>query len=182
MYFAFYYIVSFATTRLDPPVDYLDALNLLLVINGIGYIGRTAPNYIADRYVGLITLMIPFTLVSGICFFAWMAVSSAGGLYAWAAIYGIVAGGVQSLFPPGVASLTTDVQKIGVRMGMVCTINSFATLTGTPVAGAIIRASGGSYSNAQAFAGAALLLAAFFFVAARTAATRRLGKGWKIKI
>lgn len=182
MFFAFYYIAAFAKTQLEPGMDYLDSLNLLLVVNGVGYIGRMTPNLFADRFLGPITLMIPFTLVSGICLLSWMAVTSQGGLYAWAVVYGIAAGGVQSLFPAGLTKLTSDVHKTGIRMGMVCTTNSFATLTGPSITGAIIKATGLRYTNAQAFAGVSLVLGAAFFVAARFAALRRLGLSWKANI
>jgi len=182
MYFAFYYIAAFAKTQLKPPMDYFDSLNLLLVVNGVGYIGRITPNLFADRYLGPITLMIPFTLVGGICLLAWPAVESAGGLYAWAVIYGIAAGGVQSLFPAGLTKLTADIHKTGIRMGMICTTNSISTLTGPPIAGAIIRMTGSTYVGAQLFAGASMVLGAAFFVAARFAAIRRLGLSWKANI
>ena len=182
MYFAFYYIGAFAKTQLVPPMNYLDSLNLLLVINGVGYIGRITPNFFADRHFGPLTLMVPFVLVSGICLLGWIAVSSASGLYVWAVVYGIAAGGVQSLFPASLTRLTADVSKTGIRMGMVCTTNSFATLTGPPIAGAIIRAAGPKYTGAQAFAGASLVLGAGFFAASRFCALRRSDLAWKSRI
>lgn len=182
MYFAFYYITAFAKSQIEPRIDYLDSLNLLLVVNGVGYVGRMTPNLFADRFLGPITLMIPFTLGGGVCLFAWMAVTSAGGLYAWAVVYGIAAGGVQSLFPAGLTKLTADVHKTGIPVGMICTTNSIATLTGPPIAGAIIKATGSRYTGAQAFAGASLVLGTAFFVAARFAAVRRLGLSWKANI
>ena len=68
-------------------------------------------------------------------------------------------------------------------MGMVFTINSFATLTGPPIAGALISASGGKYYGAQAFAGSVLLIGAGFMVAARMAKARKAeGPTWKAKV
>jgi len=93
------------------------------------------------------------------------------------------------LFPAGLSGLTTDLRKAGVRMGMVFTIVSFATLAGPPIAGAIITASGGKYYGAQAFAGATLLLGTVLMVAARSVKVRRIlreqnetGYGWHIKV
>ncbi|KAF4997538.1 hypothetical protein FDECE_12068 [Fusarium decemcellulare] len=152
IYFAYYYLASFAATQLGVSFSSSDALNLLLVINGVVIIGRSVPNVMAVRY-GCITLLAPFTLIAAMCLLAWPAVSNAQGLYAWASIYGIAAGAIQSLFPPALSDLTTDVQKMGVRMGMVFTINSVATLTGPPIAGLIIQRSGGNYLGAQLFTG-----------------------------
>ncbi|RTE81573.1 hypothetical protein BHE90_003857 [Fusarium euwallaceae] len=166
LYFAYYYLASFAVSQLDPPFSYTDSLNLLLVVNGVGMIGRSVSNAIAHRF-GCITVLIPVTLTAGICMLAWPAVSTAGGLYGWASIYGIAAGAIQSLFPPALTDLTTDVQKTGARMGIVFTIDSIATLTGPPIAGTIIRKSGGHYLGAQVFAGVSLLLGGSLVLVAR---------------
>lgn len=139
---AFYYIASFS--RNITGLSYTDSLNLLLVINGVGMPGRLVPNHIADR-VRAINVLVPVTGIAGTCALCWMAVKSTAGLYVWCCFYGAAAGGVQSLFLAALSSLTTDLRKAGVRMGMVFTIVSFATLAGPPIAGAIITASGGSY-------------------------------------
>ncbi len=150
MFFAFYYLASFSRDIIG--MSYTDSLNLLLVLNGMGSLGRLAPNYAADL-VGPITVFVPTAAMAGICVLCWMTVTSVAELYVWAVFYGIAAGGIQSLFPAGLSSLTTDLRKSGVRLGMVFTIISFATLTGPPIAGAIISATGGKYYGAQAFAG-----------------------------
>ncbi|KAL2129356.1 hypothetical protein VTI74DRAFT_7905 [Chaetomium olivicolor] len=165
LYFAFYYIASFSRDIIG--MSYTDSLNLLLVINGVGLPGRLIPNHLADR-LGAINVFVPTVGIAGICMFCWMAVKSPPGLYVWCCFYGMVGGGIQSLFPAGLSSLTTDIQKAGVRMGMAFTIVSFATLAGPPIAGAVITASGGSYYGAQAFAGATLALGTVLMAAART--------------
>ena len=68
------------------------------------------------------------------------------------------------------------------RIGMVFTIVSFATLTGNPIAGALIAADGGRYGGAQAFTGTSLLLGASFIFGARLVRMRRTGQGWSVKI
>lgn len=179
VYFAFYYISSFSRDIIG--MSYPDSLNLLLLLNGIGIIGRIVPNYFADR-VGAINMFIPTAVVAGACVLAWMGVRDAGGLYAWTVFYGVAGGGIQSLFPAGLSSLTTDLRKAGTRMGMVFTINSFATLLGPPIDGALIGLCGGAYYGAQAFAGVALLVGAALMVAAKVVRTRRVGEGWWVKV
>lgn len=110
--------------------------------------------------------------------FCFIAIDKPAGLYAWAIIYGIVAAGIQSLFPAALSFLTTDLRKLGVRMGMVFTIVSFAVLTGPPVAGAIIGSSAG-YTGAKAFSGSSLALGCVCLIAAKMATMKRTGKGWK---
>ncbi|CEI66602.1 hypothetical protein FVEN_g10200 [Fusarium venenatum] len=169
-FFPFYYMASFATSQLDKPLAYSDALNLLLVVNGVGIIGRSLPNAIAHHF-GSITCIIPASFISAVCLFSWPGVSTVGGLYAWASVYGLLAGACMSLYPPALSDLTTDVRKQGVRMGMICTTNSIATLTGPPIAGIIIRHYEGDYLGAQIFAGVSLFLGSLFlFMAKRSSA------------
>jgi predicted MFS family arabinose efflux permease len=179
LYFPFYYIASFSRDIIG--MDYTTSLNLLLVLNGCGIIGRLVPNHIADR-IGPMTVFIPVALTTAVCMLSWMAVTTKTGLYVWCVVYGMAAGGIQSLFPAGLTSLTSDLKKAGVRMGMIFTTNSFATLMGSPIAGAIITSMGGKYHGAQGFAGAVLLLGTGFMAAARTVKMRRLGEGWRAKI
>ncbi|KAL2015438.1 hypothetical protein VTK56DRAFT_5493 [Thermocarpiscus australiensis] len=186
LYFAFYYVSSFSRDIIG--MSYTDSLNLLLVVNAAGIPGRLILNKIGDR-MGPLNVMVPVTASTGICMVCWMAVRSTAGMYVWTCFYGLFGGGIQSLFPAALSSLTTDLSKAGVRIGMTFTIVSFATLAGPPIAGAIITASGGRYYGAQAFAAATLLLGMGFMTAARTVKARRVkssgakaGAGWHIKV
>jgi len=151
------------------------------VLNGTGAAGRLVLNHLADRF-GPITIFVPASLVGGVCVLSWMAVDSVAGLYVWAAFYGMAAGGIQSLFPAGLSSLTPDPRRAGVRMGMAFSICSFASLVGPPVAGAILTASGVRYAGAQAFAGVSMLVGTVFMVAAKVARMRRVKGGWGTKV
>lgn len=90
-YFAFFYIATYS--RDVQGMSYIDSLNLLLVVNGVGIVGRILPNVIADR-CGTLTIFIPTAAASALIMFTWTAVSSVNGLYAWAAICGIPIGGI----------------------------------------------------------------------------------------
>lgn len=147
-----------------------------MILNGIGVVGRLGLNYIADRS-GAINLFIPIALSASITVFAWMAVDDTAGLYAWSCAYGIFAAGIQSLFPAALSFLTTDLRKIGVRMGMIFTIVSFAVLTGPPICGVIID-SGAGYKGAQAFSASALAVGAGFLFAVKLVRMKKTGAGW----
>ncbi|EGY20287.1 riboflavin transporter MCH5 [Verticillium dahliae VdLs.17] len=179
VYFAFFYLASYS--RDIQGLSYINSLNLLLLLNGIGVIGRLLPNYVADT-LGTLNMFIPMAGISSLLAFSWMAVSSEPGLYAWAVFYGIAAGGIQSLFPAGLSALTADPRKQGTRMGMVFTIVSFAVLTGPPIAGAVIDATGGRYVGAQAFAGSCMALGMGGLMAAREVKRRKLGRGVWAKV
>ncbi|XWW99887.1 hypothetical protein V2A60_007901 [Cordyceps javanica] len=142
VYFAFFYVSAYSRDALNPPLSYPESLNLLLILNGVGIIGRIAPNFIADR-IGAVNVFIPTSIIASLLVYCFMAIESPTGLYAWVVIYGIVGAGIQSLFPAALSFLTTDLRKLGVRMGMVFTIVSFAVLTGPPIAGAIIASPAG---------------------------------------
>jgi hypothetical protein len=100
-------------------VSYNESINLILVLNGVGVVGRLLPNYYADLYTGPLNMMTPVCAVSAITIYCWIAVNSRGALYAWAVVYGLFGAAIQSLFPAVLASLTTDLRKRGVRMGMI---------------------------------------------------------------
>ena len=153
---------------------------MLLILNGVGSFGRIIPNYVADR-VGAVNMFIPICGVTSVLVFCWMAVDSAAGVYVWTVIYGFFAAGVQSLFPAALSFLTSDLRKLGVRMGMVFTIVSFAVLTGPPIAGSIMD-SMGNYKGAQAFSGTALAFGCAFLLSSKIVRMRKLGQDWKGKV
>ncbi|CAI4213332.1 unnamed protein product [Parascedosporium putredinis] len=151
------------------------------MLNAVGGPGRVLPNHIADK-VGVINMLIPSCLIAAVIVFGWIGVSSPAGLYVWTAFYGLAGGAIQGLFPAGLSSLIDDPRKRGTRIGMIFTVVSFATLTGPPIAGALIQAADGSYVGAQCFAGACLLIGMCFMIAAKVARSRKTGGDWKEKI
>ncbi|KAL8405012.1 hypothetical protein RB594_009771 [Gaeumannomyces avenae] len=180
VYIAFFYVAAYSRDVIG--LSYTDSLNLLLVINGVGFFGRIVPNYLADR-VGVLNIFVLLAVLTGAGALAWAAVRDVAGLYAWVACYGTVAGGIQSIFPAGLANLaSSDPRRTGVRIGMVFTIVSFGALMGSPVAGALVSRMGGSYLGARVFSGASMLISAGFIVASRVAKGRRLGVGLWAKV
>ncbi|KAJ6153807.1 hypothetical protein N7470_006766 [Penicillium chermesinum] len=115
LYIAFFYIGSFSTDIIG--ADQTTSTDLLLVMNGVGLVGRLVPNFLADQVTGPLNLLIPFSCATGLVAFCWSAVKTLNGLWGFAACYGLVAAGIQSLFPATLSSLTTDLKKAGVRMG-----------------------------------------------------------------
>lgn len=172
VYFAFYYLGSFARNIIHMP--YTSSINLLITLNGVGIMGRIIPNHFADRFFGPMNTLIPVVLLSSALSFCWIAVSSTGGLYGWTVIYGIVGAAIQSLFPATLSSLTTNLRMQGTRMGMVFTIVSFAVLTGPPIAGQLIQKKGGGYEYAQIFSGSVMVVGAGFLMASKVCKDRRL--------
>ncbi|KAI0096702.1 MFS monocarboxylate transporter [Nemania sp. FL0031] len=175
VFFAFYFIdlyghkyASFTT---------LDSMNLLLITNALGIPGRILPGFIATYCLGPINTAIPTATLVAIVLYTWPAVAyEKTPLYVFAAAYGLVASAIQSLFIMALAALTADLSQLGTRMGMVFSIVAFATLTGSPIADAIVQASGGSYLGAQLWAASSMLLGAMALVVARV-----IKVGWTLE-
>lgn len=186
LYFVFYYVSDHfhplgeqrltwkqisAFSRDIIGLPYKESLNLLLILNSVGYISRILPPFISDRITGPLNLIIPFALATGVMLFAWSGVHTTGGLYPFTIVIGLTSSGVQGLFPSVLSSLTPDLKKTGTRMGMAFSIVSFAALTGPPLAGALISDSNGSYLHAQMWGGTVLVCGSLTLIAARVAQT-----------
>lgn len=142
-----------------PAFTSTDSINILLTSNGLGIPGRVLPGFIALRWCGpLNTASTTATLVA-IILYTWIGVGdSRSGLYVFAAIYGFFASAIQSLLAVSLAALTDDVSKVGNRMGMVFSVVALASLTGSPIAGALIQADGRTYLGAQIWGATSMLL------------------------
>lgn len=119
--------------------------------------------------------MIPLSLIAGLILLAWAGVTNHSGILVFDVFYGVFMAAAQGMLPPSLGSLTSDLSKMGVRIGMVFSILGFAILIGNPLAGALISVDGGKYLYAQMYAGSALVLGVVFLAAARVVVT-----GWKL--
>ncbi|KAM3472080.1 hypothetical protein MY8738_009035 [Beauveria namnaoensis] len=171
LYFAFFFLATFARDQ----VGVAQPIYLLLLLNGVGVIGRISPTIVADQWCGPLNLIIAIGLVSSLLVYCWAAVHTAAGLYVFAVIYGLAAAALQALYPAVSTTMTPHPSKTGTRVGMILGFVSLANLTGPAISGAIIERSGGSYLGAQMFAATAILLATVTAVGARVARA-----GWKI--
>ncbi|CAK4004509.1 MFS general substrate transporter [Lecanosticta acicola] len=178
LYFAFFYIGSYGRDVLG--VSYQQSINLLLTVVCMGFIFRILPNYFADK-LGTLNTLIPFAFLCGIMMFGWIGVRSLSGLYVFAALYGCGSAVIQALWPAmfGNLSRIPDLKKAGVRMGMAFTIVSFASLTGPPLAGALIQQNEGDYLYAQVWAGISFFVGGALLLVTRWA---KVGWDWKARI
>lgn len=172
LFFAYFYVRSYSQDIVGASAK--TSFNLLLVINGFGIPGRIIPNYLADRYFGALNLEIIFILVTGILLLCWISVQSLAGLYVWVAVYGVFGGGCQALYQAASSGFSDDPETIGVRIGMVCTVVSFACLIGSPVAGKLLDAMHGKYLAAQVFGGLAMIMGSVLLCASRSAKKKKL--------
>lgn len=113
-------------------------------------------------------MMILTTYLSAILVLAlWLPSRGNAPAIVFSALYGFSSGAFVSLAPAVVAQIS-DLREIGVRNGTYFAIISFATLTGTPIGGALVPdVQHGSYIKLQIFSGVVTFAGATFFVLAR---------------
>ncbi|KAG5929317.1 hypothetical protein E4U42_006298 [Claviceps africana] len=160
LYFAFFYLGTFARTA----VHIGEPVHLLIVLNAVGIVGRTLPGIIADRWTGMLNLLIPLIFASSLVVFCWIRVNSTSGLYAFSVVYGLLAASLQAIYPAVATTMTPDAARTGTRVGMILTLVSFANLTGPAICGFIITQQNGRFVGAQIFAATSILLAAIMAV------------------
>ena len=177
LYFAFYYVGTFARSHIA--FTYQDSIDLLILMNGVGMAGRLVPALIADRSLGPLNTLLPVAAACALLMYCWAAVHDKAGLYAFACIYGLFAAGIQSLWPATLTSLTPDLSKVGTRTGMGFTVVSVATLTGSPLGGALVSTDNGKYLYAQMWAGSAFAIGVMLMIAARIA---KSGWTWRFRV
>ncbi|KAL5340294.1 major facilitator superfamily domain-containing protein [Aspergillus crustosus] len=141
-------------------------VDLIMVLNGV----------VGDRWTGILNILIPLCFAAAVLMFCWAAVTSEGGLYAFAAVYEVVAAALQSNFPAVATTMTPDLQKTGTRLGMIMSVVGIPCLVSPAVQGALIQRDGGEYLYAQVFAAACILVGAVAPVGVRVAKT-----GWVFK-
>ncbi|CAH0052351.1 unnamed protein product [Clonostachys solani] len=164
LYFAFFFMGTFARDI----IGIAQPINLVMVLNGCGIVGRILPNFLADRWTGPLNMLIPLNLGAAILIYCWSAIRTESGLYVFAILYGILAAALQALYPALATTMTPDPDKTGTRVGMIFSFVSISTLTGPFISGQLITRNDGNYLYAQLFAGSSVLVATLLALALRT--------------
>ncbi|CAK7203123.1 hypothetical protein SEUCBS139899_005852 [Sporothrix eucalyptigena] len=142
---------------------------LVPILNGASLFGRTIPGHVADK-VGRFNTMIVMSLFSIICIFAlWIPAKTNAVIIVFAALYGFGSGAFISIMPTLVAEITTDMSKLGVRNGTMFAIISVGSLIGSPIGGALLKATHNDFWGLQIWAGITLALGTIFVLATRVA-------------
>ncbi|KAH8671541.1 major facilitator superfamily domain-containing protein [Xylariales sp. PMI_506] len=141
---------------------------LLPIINALSVLGRIGPGIVADK-VGRFNTVITITGLSAIFTLAlWIPGTSEAAIIVYALLFGFSSGGFISLAPALIARVS-DIRQIGSRTGATYAVQSFATLTGSPIAGALVSAMNGRYVGLQLFCGFSMLASCFALIASRFA-------------
>ena len=164
---AYFYLRAYAKDIVHVSEDV--SFNMLLVMNGIGIPGRLIPSLIADRLLGPVNTISIIILLAGVMMSCWITIKHTTSMWIFSVFYGLFSSAIQGLFPAALASLTLDPTKQGLRIGMACSVFSFACLSGSPIAGHLIEIHNGQYLHAQIFGLVNMFCGCAFVVACRTA-------------
>jgi MFS family permease len=151
---------------------------IIAILNVGSCFGRYLPGFFADK-MGRFNCMILMVFVCLLSTFAlWMpANGSLALIIVYALIFGFASGSGISLTPVCVGQLCR-VENYGRYYATCYTVVSFSSLTGIPIAGQLITASGGDYWGLITFTGCSYAVATMLFIAARVIGG---GKSWKTK-
>jgi MFS family permease len=165
-FFTFYNFVEEWTLATHMDTKGLNVFYILPIVNAASAFGRVIPNYISD-YIGRLNVQTPAVAMAGILVLLWLPVNEIGALMTIAILYGFFSGALLGLPPAAVASMTPDLSSFGGRLGVVFVAMSISSLIGSPVTGAIVQASNGSYDGARIWGGVTMIVGAIVLLFAR---------------
>ncbi|EIN11718.1 MFS general substrate transporter [Punctularia strigosozonata HHB-11173 SS5] len=131
LFFPLFYIQVFAQSH---GVNENLSFYLLSILNATSIFGRTLPNLLADKF-GVMNMLIGAAFCAGVLNFVWLACTSEGASIVFSILYGFFSGAYVSIMPGVIASLSSHIGEVGVRMGFAWSIIALAALTGTPIDG-----------------------------------------------
>lgn len=160
------------------PVNYLSSFGqangfspalasyLSSILNGASTFGRIVPGIVADKF-GKYNTFVAASLCAGILAAAfWIPITTHPQIIAFAVVYGFVSGAALTVWQAAIGEIS-PMREIGARLGMVNAISAFATLIGTPIAGAIQAEDGGRYWGMALFTAMNMIGASIFASFAR---------------
>ncbi|KAF1835281.1 MFS general substrate transporter [Decorospora gaudefroyi] len=180
------YLTTFATSTgaLSPAFSY----QLIAIFNAGSCVGRWVPGFLADKLGRFNSMIAAFALCSASSLTLWLpaslltptTASEATAIKAlcivYAVIFGFASGSNISLTPVCVGQLC-DTNVYGRYYATCYTVVSFSTLTGIPIAGALIQAAGGRYFGVVIWTAVCYIVASLCFMWSRA-----LQVGWKLGV
>ncbi|KAG4027694.1 hypothetical protein MFRU_028g01160 [Monilinia fructicola] len=149
---------------------------IVAILNAGSFFGRFGAGWAADLIGRLNTLILSVTLCVTACLALWLPASDSTAMaVVFAIVFGFVSGSNLSLSPVCVGQMCKT-EHYGRYYSTCWMVVAFGTLTGLPIAGKILTASGGDYTWLIVFAGLSYALAGFFLIVARI-----LAVGWSLR-
>ncbi|KAI1502528.1 major facilitator superfamily domain-containing protein [Biscogniauxia marginata] len=175
LYVPFFYIQLYAIRYRIASPEF--SAYLVTLLNAGSVVGRLLPNFVAD-HLGSLNMLIATTFGASVMVFGWFGVKDLAGIVVFALLYGFFNGGMTSLPQSAIISLTTDMSRLGTRMGMVFVLVGLAVLVGNPIAGAILRSSSdvASWYGLMAFTATTLFVGSAIFLLSQVFHLRQQNK------
>ncbi|GJJ68837.1 hypothetical protein EMPS_01183 [Entomortierella parvispora] len=151
-------------------------------LNGASFFGRFTGGVFGDRF-GLVNLCLVCVLASALTtLLVWMFATTLPVMIVFSILYGLLGGGFISLLAPvlaeqfGMGSLTI---LVGVTFG----VNGVGSMTGTPIAAAILSSLGGGETNGNhAYKGAIAFIGGIMLAGAIVLFILKLRVGGKARV
>ncbi|KAG0207712.1 hypothetical protein BGX28_001109 [Mortierella sp. GBA30] len=153
----------------DLGMDPRTGATLVGIFSGVNAVSRIILGIAADKYGRFNVLFLCTTMGGLACYIFWLNTKGLAMAIVFVVVYGINGGGFVSLFPV-VAAEIIGIERLSAAVGLLYSGNLF----GTPIASAIVTASGGSYTWAIVFAGTTPILGAILLLIHRLKIERRL--------
>lgn len=188
---SYQHVISFARSPNSSPQtsqyakDFLhfNSKQTFIIVNAVGIPARIITSLLADRYGIVKEIFMGGVASAAVIFYSWSRVETPSSLYALCTAFGLVIGTLQDLFLAVSSSFAKDERTKGVRIGVLCTVSSFSSLTGPPLGGAIIHLSHEQYTPAAMWTGTSVLVAFLLLLGGEiheyTASTRTT---WALKL
>ncbi|KAK9474980.1 major facilitator superfamily domain-containing protein [Dipodascopsis tothii] len=139
---------------------------LVSFLNAGSFFGRILVGFMADK-IGAYNCYIMALITSGLlCLGLWLPAASHAAIIVYAVLYGFFSGATVSLMAALIAAVS-PVEEIGTRMGAISALMALSSLSGAPIAGAILKADHELYYGVAIWSGVQLLASAVFVISAR---------------
>ncbi|KAM0746143.1 MFS general substrate transporter [Meredithblackwellia eburnea MCA 4105] len=148
------------------------------MLNAGSFVGRTVPNFFADK-IGPFNALIPCCGISGILIFAMFGATSEGGSIAFAVLYGIFTGAYVSVAGPAMASLAKDISDMGKTIGWAFVTAGLGVLACGPVNGALLAKANNQFYAPVIFSGCTVQIGVGFLIVVRQRLVKERGT-WRV--
>ncbi|KAJ6780809.1 hypothetical protein PWT90_04575 [Aphanocladium album] len=150
------------------------AYHLIPIMNAGSVIGRSLPGYYSDVIGAFNTCLLSVALSLVACLCVWLPLGhTSAGIIIFSVLFGFASGTSIAIAPVCIGRMCKT-QEYGRYYATTYTVVSFACLIGIPIAGSIVQANGGEYSQLIIFTGCIYVGSAAFLVWAKAAKL-----GWK---
>lgn len=146
--------------------------SLIPVLSAASLLGRLLAGFASDRF-GVYRVFVAAAYLTSFCILAlWIPATTPATIFAFAILFGFFSGAYVSLVSPLVMQVS-PLAEVGLRTGIVFFAGAASTLTGNPIAGAML-ATPGAWLAPKLFAGLCCICGTTVILAARL--SRRTAK------